>query len=58
MNIVMDTHIFYWYINQDSQLDRHIKTAHNADKLFVSLATCVELDCLKMGRIINHTPHF
>lgn len=59
MNIVMDTHIFYWYINQDSQLDRHIKTAlDNADKLFVSSATCVELGLLvDKGRIELDTPY-
>lgn len=59
MNIVMDTHIFYWYINQDHQLASHIKNMlDNADKLFVSSATCVELGLLvDKGRIELDTPY-
>lgn len=64
MNIIMDTHIFYWYVNQtDKRLSNTIKTQlDNADKLFVSSASCVELAWLvNKGRIefnIDYTKWF
>lgn len=59
-NIIMDTHIFYWYVNQDT--DKVSKTLQNqldnADNLYVSTASCFELAWLVAhNRIIFDTPY-
>ncbi|OPH38010.1 type II toxin-antitoxin system VapC family toxin [Moraxella equi] len=60
MNIIMDTHIFYWYVNQiDDRLPKSIKNQlDNADRLFVSSATCFEMSWLvQKGRIELNIPY-
>lgn len=57
--ILMDTHVFYWYINGDDKLPKSVREElDNADKLLVSAITCYELSWLiKKGKITLALPY-
>lgn len=59
MNILMDTHIYYWYVNQDNSLPENIKQQLDiAENLFVSAASCIEMMWLvNKGRIKFNIPY-
>lgn len=53
-NIILDTHILYWYVNQiDQELPTHIKNQlDTADTIYTSAICCMEMAWLvKHGRI-------
>lgn len=57
--ILMDTHVFYWYINGDVKLPKNVREElDNADKLLVSAMACYELSWLiKKGKITLDLPY-
>lgn len=54
MNILLDTHILIWYINQSNKLSQQLKELiENANKIAISSATCFEIAWLvKHQRIL------
>ncbi|WP_432525516.1 type II toxin-antitoxin system VapC family toxin [Moraxella sp. ZY21109] len=54
MNILLDTHILIWYINQSNKLSQQLKELiEKANKIAISSATCFEIAWLvKHQRIL------
>jgi PIN domain nuclease of toxin-antitoxin system len=56
MKLLLDTHIWLWWINQDNQLSsKHQKIISEAEQVFVSSISCWELMMLHQRQRIDLT---
>jgi PIN domain nuclease of toxin-antitoxin system len=54
MNLVLDTHIWLWWINQDNQLSaQHQKVIAGTENVFVSAISCWEITMLHQRQRIE-----
>jgi len=59
MNLLLDTHIWLWWINQDNQLsDKHKNQIAEAKNVFVSSVSCWELVMLHQRQRIDLSGDF
>ena len=48
MNLLLDTHIWLWWINQSEELPtKHVDLIENAERVYVSAISCWEVALLK-----------
>jgi PIN domain nuclease of toxin-antitoxin system len=56
MNLLLDTHIWLWWVNQDNQLSaRHRAVISEAENVFVSAVSCWEVVMLHQRQRIELT---
>ena len=64
MNVLLDTHIWLWWVNQNEQLPiQHQAIIAEAENVYISSISCWELAMLQQPRtayvgLRNETQHF